>query len=128
MSLFKYGNFETEVDFTDADFLDAVDEAYEKIQSEAKNLPVVGKASDFVRAQNACYDRFLNRIFGEGTSEKMFNTSSLAQRIDAVELLAVMREKEEQEFNKRLDGYQVNKPVNREQRRGNQKNYNKNRR
>lgn len=128
MSLFKYGNFETEVDFTNADFLDVLDEAYVKIQNEAKNLPVVGKTSDLVRAQNACYDRFLDRIFGEGASEKMFNTSSLARRIDAVELLAVMREKEDEAFSKRLDGYQVNKPINRGQRRGNQKNHNSNRR
>ena len=27
MSLFKYGNLEAEIDFTDADFLDRIDEA-----------------------------------------------------------------------------------------------------
>ena len=57
---------------------------------------------------------------------KMFNTNSLAKRIDAAEALAELRMKEDERFNARLDGYHVSKPVNREQRRNNNKNYNRN--
>ena len=34
MSLFKYGDFEIELDFTDADTLAAIEEAYEKMQED----------------------------------------------------------------------------------------------
>lgn len=128
MSLFEFGNFEKEIDFTDADFLDILDEAYAKIQEDAKHLPVTGKNSDIIRAQNACYDGFFDCILGDGASEKMFETNSLSKRIDAVEMLAELREKEDENFSTRLDGYQVKKPVNREQRRNRQKKYNHNRR
>lgn len=123
MSLFRFGNFEKDIDFTDADFLDAIDDAYQMLQDDVKSLPVVGKISDIVRAQNACYDAFLNSILGVDASVKMFETNSLLKRIEAVEALANMRERDEGSFNARLDGYVVNKPGNgnREQRRMNQK-------
>ena len=34
MSLFKYGEFEIELDFTDADTLAAIEDAYEKMQEK----------------------------------------------------------------------------------------------
>ena len=42
MSLFKFGDFETEVDFTDADFLTDLEYAQEKlsIEDQAKHQPL----------------------------------------------------------------------------------------
>lgn len=127
MSQFKYGKFEVELDFTDADLLDKIDDAYEKIQKEAKELPAAGKNSEIVRAQIACYDRFFDRVFGDGASREMFDANSLLKRIEAAEELAKFREAEDHKFNDRLNGYRVNKQWNREQRRNNQKNHNKRR-
>ena len=41
MSLWKFGDFEAEVDFTDADFLDAIDEAKTAMHEAEQNVPVV---------------------------------------------------------------------------------------
>ena len=51
MSLWKFGDFEADVDFTDADFLDAIDEAKAAMHEAEQNVPVVGKNSDIIRAQ-----------------------------------------------------------------------------
>ena len=45
MSLWKFGDFEADVDFTDADFLDAIDEAKAAMHEAEQNVPVVGKNS-----------------------------------------------------------------------------------
>lgn len=122
MSLFRFGNLERELDFTDADFLDRLDDAYEKIQEDVKELPKDGKNSDIVRAQNACYDRFFDNILGEGASRELFDTNSLSRRIDAAEALAEFRQAEDDRFSSRIVDYRVNKPPkNRKQRRSDQK-------
>ena len=69
MSLWKFGNFEAEVDFTDADFLDTLDEAKEVMWEQQKAVPVVGKNADIIRAQCACYYAFFDTLFGDGAGE-----------------------------------------------------------
>ena len=69
MSLWKFGDFETDVDFTDADFLDAIEDAKAAMHEEQKNVPVVGKNSDIIRAQCACFYVFFDTLFGEGAGE-----------------------------------------------------------
>ena len=54
MSLWKFGNFEAEVDFTDADFLDVLEEAKAEMFEAGKKVPITGKQSDIIRAQCAC--------------------------------------------------------------------------
>ena len=41
MSLWKFGDFEAEVDFTDADFLDAIEDAKAVMHEAEQNVPVV---------------------------------------------------------------------------------------
>ena len=60
MSLWKFGDFEAEVDFTDADFLDALDEAKAAMHEAEQNVPVVGKNSDIIRAQCSCFYVFFD--------------------------------------------------------------------
>lgn len=121
MSLWKFGNFEADVDFTDVDFLDAIERAYDILEEDAKRLPVDGRPSAIARAQIECYDRFFENIFGEGVCNQMFDSMSLERRLDAVEQLAKFREKEDSRFNDRVSGYTVKKP-NRAERRASQKN------
>lgn len=126
MSLWKFGKFETELDFTDVDFLDAIENAYDILEADAKVLPVEGRPSVIARAQVECYDRFFENIFGKGVCEQLFDSKSLEKRLDAVEQLARFREKEDDRFNNRVNRYAVKKP-NRAERRAYQKqkgNYN----
>lgn len=59
MSLFKYGNLEAEIDFTDADFLDRIDEAKQNLKEDMKGIPKTGKAADIVRARVSVSSIFL---------------------------------------------------------------------
>lgn len=131
MSLFKYGEFEIELDFTDADTLAAIEDAYEKMQEDIKKLPKTGRISEIIMAQNVVYDDFFDSFMGEGASGMMFRTNSLEQRIDAAEQLADFRFKEDERFYGRVEKFRVNKtennPGNREQRRNSQKKNHKNR-
>ena len=127
MSLFKYGVFEIEIDFTDVDMLESIENAYEKMQEDVKNLPKTGRTSEIVKAQIAVYDKFFDSFMGDGASSKMFRSNSLELRIDASEKLADFRFKEDERFYGRLEKFQVNKPANREQRRNGQKKNRRNR-
>lgn len=131
MSLFKYGEFEIELDFTDADTLAAIEDAYEKMQEDIKKLPKTGRISEIIMAQNVVYDNFFDSFLGEGASSMMFRTNSLEHRIDAAERLADFRFKEDERFYGRVEKFRVNKtvnpPGNREQRRNSQKKNHKNR-
>lgn len=125
MSLWKFGDFEAEIDFTDADFLDRLENAQKKLKEEAEELPKTGRNSEIVRAQNACYDRFFDRILGQGASRKMFSGSSLSKRLDAADALKAFENKQSEGFNSRMDQYRVNRRGNRAQRRDYQKKHGK---
>lgn len=127
MSLFKFGDFEAELDFTDADVLDSIDAAYEKLMEELKGCPKEGKVAEIIDAQNACYDKYYNSILGSSASELMFGTSrSFKKRLDAADELRKYSDDENDALSARMEKYQVNKPKNREQRRNYQKQQRKN--
>lgn len=117
MSLFKFGNLEMEIDFTDVDVAKSLEDAAEILNEEVKKLPLTGKNSEVIRAQNVCYDHYFNHIFGQGASEKMFQTGSLLQRLEAVELFAGLKFQSDHELSEKLSSYRVNKVGNRQQRR-----------
>ena len=122
MSLFKYGNLEAEIDFTDADFLDRIDEAKQNLKEDMKGIPKTGKAADIVRAQCQCFFNFFDYILGEGTHEEMFQgRTSLNMCIDASDMIAKLEEEEVDKLNKKYDKYTVQQHGNRQQKR----NYNK---
>ena len=122
MSLFKYGDFEAEIDFTDADFLERIDEAKQNLKEDMKKIPKTGKAADIVRTQCQCFFNFFDLILGEGTHEKMFQgRTSLAMCIDASDVIAKFEEEEADKLNKKYDKYTVQQHGNRQQKR----NYNK---
>ncbi len=119
MSLWKFNDFETEVDFTDVDFLERIEEAQSHLAHDQERVPIEGKASDIAKAQIECYDRFIDRIFGDGTSQKIFKTRALSERVNAVVSLKVIEDRQAEEFNSTNSRYQVNKG-NRAQRRAKQ--------
>lgn len=122
MSRWKFGIFETEVDLTDADFLDRLEEAQNKLDEESKAIPVVGKNSEIIRRQVECFANFFDYLFGDGTSKKMYEgkcSLDLAMR-SAAEFRA-FSDAEGHRVVASYEKYEVNAQGNREQRR----NYNK---
>lgn len=117
MSLFRFGDLEAEIDFMDVDVAESLEEAAEMLNEEVKKLPLTGKNSEVIRAQNACYDHYFDHIFGKGASGKMFQTGSLAKRLEAVERFANLKFQSDHEFSEKLSSYRVNKAGNRQQRR-----------
>ena len=141
MSLWKFGDFEAEVDFTDADFLDAIEDAKAAMYEEQKNVPVVGKNSDIIRAQCACFYVFFDTLFGEGAGERILRgKNSVMLCNEAAESLLAFEDAETKAFESKYGKYEPNRNApqqfpqsyqngNRQQRRSQQrknKNYNRN--
>ena len=129
MSLFKYGDLEREIDFTDVDFLENLDEAKKLIKKEAAQVPKVGKTADIIRAQCQCYFNFFDRVIGEGAHEEMFGgKTSLNACLNATDALLAFENKEADKLNQKYGNYIVQQHGNRQQRRKYDKNNrNKNR-
>lgn len=84
MSLFKFGKFERDVDFTDPNLIDQIEESETKAIEASKKVPLVGKTSDRIRALSKIYNTFFDEVLGEGSSALLFGDSeSYALRIDA---------------------------------------------
>ena len=129
MSIFKYGDLEREIDFTDVEFLENLDEAKKLIKKEAAQVPKVGKTADIIRAQCQCYFNFFDRVIGEGAHEEMFGgKTSLNACLNATDALLAFENKEADKLNQKYGNYIVQQHGNRQQRRKYDKNNrNKNR-
>ena len=126
MSLFKYGNLEAEIDFTDADFLDRIDEAKQNLEEDMKGIPKTGKAADIVRAQCQCFFNFFDYILGEGTHEEMFQgRTSLNSCLDATDALLKFENDEALKLNEKYSDYMVQQHGNRQQNRNHNKQHGK---
>lgn len=78
MSLLEYGRFKRDVDFTDADFLDKLENANNRMKQRANSIKATGKKTDTIRKQNEIIDKFYDEVFGDGSAEKMFGRSQSA--------------------------------------------------
>lgn len=126
MSLWKFGDFEAEVDFTDADFLDRLHEAKEILRVEAAKVPKVGKWSDIIRAQCKCYYNFFDNLFWKGAGERIFEgKNSIALCVEAAESISAFEDMQRQHFDAISEKYSVQHHGNRQQRRAYQKNHKK---
>lgn len=124
MSLWKFGNFEKEIDFTDADFLDSLDAAKANMAEELKKVPKVGKNSDIIRAQVQCYRTFFDTLFGTGAGEAIFEgKTSLEVCLRASSSLVAFEDNESQRIDSQYSKYYVKNHGNREQRRKYNKNH-----
>lgn len=72
MSHFIFNDVELTVDLTDADFVDACTEAFQRATAAEKELPKVGSAGDRIRATCGMFKDFADDVFGEGTAEQLF--------------------------------------------------------
>ena len=123
MSLWKFGAFEGEADFTDADFLDRLFDAKKALREQVKAVPNVGKLSDNIRAQCECYYTFFDSLFGEGAGDAIFEGRySMALCIEAAESISEHEKRQGEQYMQKADKYAVQQHGNRQQRRAYQKN------
>lgn len=129
MSLWKFGSFETEVDFTDADFLDRIDEAEKELDRRLARVPKVGKSGDIIRSQCECFYAYFDTLFWPGAGDEIFEgRNSIALCIKAAESLTECRDAQYKAHEAVSEKYRVQEHGNRQQRRSYEKNHKKNNR
>lgn len=102
MSTWKWNEVELEVDMEDVDFQVKYEQAFEKMAEEEKMLQAVGKASEFSLAYVAMFWHLYDNIFGEGTSQKLFQgKKNLGMVDDCYESFITHCQKDVLEINKR---------------------------
>ena len=122
MSLFKFGNLEAEIDFTDVLFLENLEDAKQAMKEEAARVPKTGKTADIIRAQCQCYFNFFDRVIGEGAHEEMFQGKiSLNACLDAADELLKFENDEATKLNGRYSEQRrnYNKQHGKKQNKGN---------
>lgn len=114
MSQWKFNNFETDIDFTDADFMEKFEDCYEKMVKESEKVPKVGKISEITRAQCKVFDDFYDRLFGGGASKAMFlGKSSMDMRVKAANSLFDFRNSEQSRYSSMVNKYTPNRKARR---------------
>lgn len=118
MSQWKFGKFETEIDFTDIDFLDRIDEGKQLMQEAEQNVLKVGKNSDIIRSQCEVFYAFFDHVFGRDAREAMFEgKTSLMLCVKASESLSAFEKQEANRIDSMYGKYEVQNHGNRQQRR-----------
>lgn len=70
--IWEINGLSLELDLEDADCMERYENAFDKMSEEEKQIPKDGKASVRIRAYCRLFRDLYDRIFGEGTSEKIF--------------------------------------------------------
>lgn len=72
LKIWEINNLKLELDMEDADVQERYENAFEKLSEEENQVKKDGKMSEFTRSYCNLFVRLYDRIFGEGTSEKIF--------------------------------------------------------
>lgn len=81
LKTWEINGVELELDLEDADVLERYENAFEEMAQAEKEIPESGKQSARIRAYCGLFRKLYDRIFGDGTSDKIFSnvpTSSAA--------------------------------------------------
>ena len=93
-----------DLDFLDADVLEKVEAAGEKVVNECKKAGKAKKESEGVRIQCKAIAEFIDELFGQGTAEKLIkNGSNLFTCINVYGEVVSEIEKNKAEQNKKFD-------------------------
>lgn len=131
MSLWRFNDFEAEIDITDADFYDKLDEAQRQLEYDFKRTPVTGKKSDMIRAQVKCFTNFFDAMFYPGAGDVITGGKcSLEECFKATDSLSEFIARDSGRVEKDYSKYTPQNTGNRQQRRQYNKqearNYNRN--
>lgn len=72
LKIWEINSLKLELDMEDADVQERYENAFEKLSEEENQIKKDGKMSEFTRSYCNMFVRLYDRIFGEGTSEKIF--------------------------------------------------------
>lgn len=61
-----------ELDLGDADVMERYETAFAEMEASEKMLPKDGKASDMIRAYCGVFRELFDKLFGEGTADRLF--------------------------------------------------------
>ncbi len=70
--IWEINSLSLELDLEDAECMERYENAFDKMSEEEKTVPKDGKASVRIRAYCRLFRNLYDRIFGEGTSDKIF--------------------------------------------------------
>lgn len=100
-------NVEFDIDFTDADFIEKYDFAYEKLVKQSEELETKELTpAEGIRQECKIVKDFLDYVLGEGTSQILFGEkNSLNQCIKALEDIKMIKDNQELELVNKLSEY-----------------------
>lgn len=82
MSLWKWKEVELEVDMFDVGFQEKYENAFKKMDITEKELQMTGTLTDFSKNYCRMLFRLFDDIFGEGTSDKLFQGKMNIREVD----------------------------------------------
>lgn len=103
--------YEFDVDLTDADIVEKMEQGVQNLYEEAERLKELKKdekitTAEGIRQECKVLKDFLDYVFGEGTSEKIFKgKDSLNLCLKAYEDVIEARDKQYNELNDRINAY-----------------------
>ena len=105
----KINNVELDIDFTDADLIEKIDEGNKNVQKEIEELEKSKdniSPAEGIRQECKIVKDFLDYVFGEGTSEEIFKgKDSLRQCLQAFEDIINERNRQLENFNDTIAKY-----------------------
>lgn len=79
----SYNDIELEVDLQDADFAELYENAFKQMEEEEKRVQKAGTTSEVIRGYCGLFFNLFDRIYGKGTSERMFKGKANVGMCDA---------------------------------------------
>ena len=99
---------EFNIDFTDADFIEKIENACKKVYEEAENLKQDKQISlaEGIRQECKILKNFLDYVLGDGTSEKLFKgKDSLNECLKAFEDIIIAKQNSLNDFQDKISKY-----------------------
>lgn len=99
---------EFNIDFTDADFIEKIENACKKVYEEAENLKQDKQISlaEGIRQECKILKNFLDYVLGDGTSEKLFKgKDSLNECLKAFEDIINAKQNSLNDFQDKISKY-----------------------
>ena len=82
--IWKINGLELELDLEDADVFEKTMKALEQMDEDGRNIDKTGKMPEFIKRYCEIYYNAFDRIFGEGTGEKIFSGKKNMRNCDEV--------------------------------------------
>lgn len=82
--IWKINGIELELDLEDADVFEKTMKTFEQMDEDGRNIDKTGKMPEFIKRYCEIYYNAFDRIFGEGTGEKIFSGKKNMRNCDEV--------------------------------------------